>query len=119
MVLAPSSLPSKALIASGRLHEARTALDAALQLPGVRAALTSREQRERLAKKGMEPSTHERASVFLLLAEVHSKLWQRTQGGGGGGGASEKGGAAGPAGAACPEASKVREGVADCAAGLT
>lgn len=103
----PSILPCQALIAGGRLHEARAALEAALQLPGVRSPLASREQRERLAKKGMEPSTHERASVFLLLAEVHSKLWQGTQGSSG---ASEKAGAAGPAGAACPEASKVREG---------
>ena len=64
----------KVLIANDRLEEARKVLDTAMAAPGIRAPL-SQEQRDRLSKKGLEPSAHERASVFLLLAEVHQKLW--------------------------------------------
>jgi hypothetical protein len=80
------------------------ALEAALAAPGVRAPLTA-EQRERLARRGLEPSDHERASAFLLLAEVHARLWaaRRRETAG-------RGAASGPAGAPgeCPETQQVR-----------
>lgn len=53
-------------------------LEAALAAPGVRAPL-SPEQRDRLARRGLEPSLHERASVFLLLADVLQRLWEQAR----------------------------------------
>jgi len=44
-------------------------LEGALTLPGVRGDLAP-EQRARLAAKGAEPTLHQRATIFLLLAEV-------------------------------------------------
>ncbi len=43
-----------------------------MAMPGVRTALTP-AQRERLVKRGLEPSLHERASIYLLLVEVLAK----------------------------------------------
>lgn len=40
-----------------------------MSLPGVRSA-ASAEQAARLAKRGCLPSVHERARIFLLLADV-------------------------------------------------
>lgn len=42
-------------------------------LPGVRSA-ASPEQTSRLAKRGCLPSVHERARIFLLLADVITRL---------------------------------------------
>lgn len=52
---------------------ATQALEAAMALPGVRTALTP-QQRQRLGRRVVEPSLHERATVYLLLAEVLSRL---------------------------------------------
>lgn len=43
-----------------------------MSMPGVRTALTP-AQRERLGRKGLEPTLHERATIYLLLAEVLTK----------------------------------------------
>lgn len=72
------AIASQVLVANGRLEDARKVLDTAMAAPGIRAPLSA-EQRERLSKKGLEPSTHERAGVYLLLAEVHQKLWAQKQ----------------------------------------
>ncbi|KAI8469287.1 MAG: intraflagellar transport protein [Monoraphidium minutum] len=105
---------AQVLVANGRLEDAKKVLEAALAAPGVRAPLTP-EQRDRLAKRGLEPSTYERAGVFLLLAEVHQKLWAARagaraarqepggKGGGGGGGGAAQAVAAGES----PEARKL------------
>ncbi|GBF90474.1 hypothetical protein Rsub_03470 [Raphidocelis subcapitata] len=116
---------SPVLMANSRLEEARKVLETALAAPGVRAPLSA-EQRERLSRRGLEPSLHERASVFLLLAEVLQRLWaqahqlqpqpQPQQGqlqgpgrGAGGGGAAGVAAGRRPAGeeAECPEARKL------------
>jgi hypothetical protein len=97
------------LVGNGRLEEARKVLEAALAAPGVRTPL-SPAQRERLARGGLAPSDHERASVFLLLAEVHSKLWDARHpaapapaaGAGAGAAAAQQAAAQG-----CPQAQKV------------
>ncbi|KAL6760145.1 intraflagellar transport protein [Haematococcus lacustris] len=60
---------ARVLLASGELDEARKVLEAAMNLPGVRSPLTA-QQRARLTRRVAEPSLHERASVYLLLAEV-------------------------------------------------
>lgn len=44
-----------------------------MSLPGVRSA-ASPEQAARLAKRGCLPSVHERARIFLLLAEVITRI---------------------------------------------
>jgi hypothetical protein len=44
-------------------------LESAMSLPGVRS-WAAPEQAARLAKRGCLPSLHERASIFLLLADV-------------------------------------------------
>lgn len=48
-------------------------LEAALSLPGVQSAPTP-EQTARLARRGCLPSLHERASIYLLLADVIMRL---------------------------------------------
>jgi tetratricopeptide repeat protein 21B len=40
-----------------------------MALPGVRTPLTP-AQRQRLAAKGAEPSLHDRASLYVLMAEA-------------------------------------------------
>jgi tetratricopeptide repeat protein 21B len=45
-----------------------------MSAPGIRTPLTP-DQRARLSRRSLEPSTHERASVYLLLAEAHARLW--------------------------------------------
>ncbi len=56
---------------SGTLRALRATqvLDNAMNLPGVRTALTP-QQRARVARRVVEPTVYERASVYLLLAEV-------------------------------------------------
>lgn len=44
-----------------------------MSLPGVRST-ASPEQAARLAKRGCLPSIHERARIFLLLAEVINRI---------------------------------------------
>jgi tetratricopeptide repeat protein 21B len=66
-------LQARALLGAGRLEEARRMLEAAMALPGVRAALTP-GQRQRLGRRLAEPSTSERASAYLLLAQVLQRL---------------------------------------------
>lgn len=44
-----------------------------MSLPGVRTALTP-QQRARLTRRVVEPTLHDRASLFLLMAEVLSRL---------------------------------------------
>jgi hypothetical protein len=80
-----------------------------MNLPGVRTALDPK-QRQRLTRRVVEPSTHERASIYLLLAEVLSRISKLPDapeakkvsgyrawgaGGVGGGGGQERGGAKG------------------------
>lgn len=48
-------------------------LESAMSLPGVRSPATP-EQAARLARRGCLPSVHERASIFLLLAEAITQL---------------------------------------------
>ena len=49
-------------------------LETAINLPGVRTALKP-EQRDRLgARRIQEPSMHERATIYLLLADVLGRL---------------------------------------------
>jgi tetratricopeptide repeat protein 21B len=48
-------------------------LETAMSLPGVRSP-ASAEQAARLAKRGCLPSVHERARIFLLLAEVITSI---------------------------------------------
>ncbi len=43
-----------------------------MALPGVRSALTA-QQRSRSVRRIIEPTLYERASVYLLLAEVLSR----------------------------------------------
>lgn len=63
---------ARVLLAGGKLEEAKKVLEAAMTMPGVRSALTPR-QRARLRLRAAEPTLHERASVYLLLAEVRQK----------------------------------------------
>lgn len=44
-----------------------------MSLPGVRVQL-KQEQRARMTRRVIEPQQHERASIFLLLAQVLSRL---------------------------------------------
>lgn len=64
---------ARALMAGGRLEEAQRVLEAAMALPGVKAQLTP-AQRQRLGRRLAEPSTSERASIYLLLAQVLQRL---------------------------------------------
>ncbi len=64
---------AKALLAASRLEEARRVLDAAMALPGVRKQLNP-AQRQRLGRRTVEPSVSERASIYLLLAQVLQRL---------------------------------------------
>lgn len=48
-------------------------LETAMSLPDVRHP-ASAEQAARLAKRGCLPSVHERARIFLLLAEVITRI---------------------------------------------
>ncbi|MEW5298948.1 MAG: hypothetical protein WDW36_002017 [Sanguina aurantia] len=66
---------AKVLLSSGKVEECRRVLDAAMSLPGVRKPLTP-QQRARMGPRSriLEPSLHERATVYLLLAEVISRL---------------------------------------------
>ncbi len=54
-------------------QEAKKLLDTAFKLPGVRSPLTG-AQRAKLGKKVVEPTTHERATIYLARADVLSKL---------------------------------------------
>jgi len=64
---------AKVLMASGKMEEARKVLETAMNLPGVRTPLRS-EQRQRLTRRVFEPTLHERATIYLLLAEVLGRL---------------------------------------------
>jgi len=64
---------AKVLIASNKLEDARKVLEAAINLPGVRTALKP-EQRARLGPRVQPPTLHERASIYLLLADVLGRL---------------------------------------------
>ncbi|GLC77752.1 hypothetical protein PLESTB_000959000 [Pleodorina starrii] len=64
---------SRVLVANGKLEEAKRVLESAMNLPGVRTPLTT-QQRGRLGRKVVEPTLHERATIFLLLAEVLAKI---------------------------------------------
>lgn len=44
-----------------------------MNLPGVRTALTP-QQRARLNRKVVEPTLHERATIYLLLADVLARM---------------------------------------------
>ncbi len=44
-----------------------------MNLPGVRTALTP-QQRSRLNRKVVEPTLHERATIYLLLADVLARM---------------------------------------------
>jgi tetratricopeptide repeat protein 21B len=66
-------LQARALLGAGRLEEARRVLEGAMAAPGVRAPLTP-GQRQRLGRRLAEPSTSERASVYLLLAQALQRL---------------------------------------------
>jgi tetratricopeptide repeat protein 21B len=63
---------AQVLMANGQLEGARQVLESAMGLPGVRSPAAP-EQAARLAKRGCLPSLHERASIFLLLAEAVTK----------------------------------------------
>ncbi len=54
-------------------------LDAAFIIPGVRSSLTP-AQRDRLGKKGLEPTLHERATLFLLMIDVLTAMGAGTAG---------------------------------------
>ncbi|PNW81978.1 hypothetical protein CHLRE_06g268800v5 [Chlamydomonas reinhardtii] len=60
---------AKVLVANNKLDDAKRVLESAMNLPGVRTALTV-QQRARLGRKVVEPTLHERATVYLLLADV-------------------------------------------------
>lgn len=64
---------SKVLLANNKLDEAKRVLEAAMNLPGVRTALTP-QQRARLNRKVVEPTLHERATIYLLLADVLARM---------------------------------------------
>lgn len=69
----PRHCPLQVLVASGKLEDARKVLESAMNLPGVRTVLTA-QQRARLGRRVTDPTTHERATIYLLLAEVLSRL---------------------------------------------
>jgi len=48
-------------------------LELAMSLPGVRQPLTT-QQRARMTRRVIEPQLHERATIFLLLAQCLSRL---------------------------------------------
>ncbi|KXZ45770.1 hypothetical protein GPECTOR_50g563 [Gonium pectorale] len=64
---------SKVLLANNKLEEAKRVLESAMNLPGVRTALSS-QQRARLGRKVVEPTLHERATIYLLLADVLARI---------------------------------------------
>ena len=67
------------LFASGGKYEHALApcfiqvLELAMNLPGVRSPLTP-QQRARMTRRVIEPQLHERATIYLLLAHVLSRL---------------------------------------------
>ncbi|GIL85609.1 hypothetical protein Vretimale_13293 [Volvox reticuliferus] len=64
---------SKVLIANSKLDDAKRVLESAMNLPGVRTPLTA-QQRARLGRKVVEPTLHERATIYLLLADVLTRI---------------------------------------------
>ena len=58
----------------GLLQEVADELEAAMKLPGVRAPLTARQEEEARRKKTILVSVQDRATVFIMLAEVLHKL---------------------------------------------
>uniref|UniRef100_A0A7S0S5T6 Tetratricopeptide repeat-like domain-containing protein n=1 Tax=Chlamydomonas leiostraca TaxID=1034604 RepID=A0A7S0S5T6_9CHLO len=64
---------AQVLMASGKLEEARKVLESAMNLPGMRTALTP-QQRARLGRRVVEPTLHERATTYLLLADCLGRL---------------------------------------------
>ncbi len=72
--MAPTSLATAHTHDSNPLRAMRQqVLETAMALPGVRTALTP-QQRARQIRRTAEPTMHERASLFLLMAEVLSRL---------------------------------------------
>ena len=63
---------------SGKVEDARKVLESAMNLPGVKTPLKADQKARLLAggRKGgfAEPSLHERASIYLMLADVLNKL---------------------------------------------
>ncbi|KAG1671374.1 hypothetical protein FOA52_002984 [Chlamydomonas sp. UWO 241] len=68
---------AKVLIASNKLEDARKVLESAINLTGVRTALKP-EQRARLGPRVATPTMHERATIYLLLADVLGRLSKLT-----------------------------------------
>ncbi|EFJ52945.1 hypothetical protein VOLCADRAFT_78980 [Volvox carteri f. nagariensis] len=64
---------SKVLIANGKLEDAKRVLESAMNLPGVRTPLSA-QQRARMGRKVVEPTLHERATIYLLLADVLARI---------------------------------------------
>ncbi|KAG2502129.1 hypothetical protein HYH03_000619 [Edaphochlamys debaryana] len=64
---------SKVLLANNKLEDAKRVLEAAMNLPGVRTQLSA-QQRSRLGRKVTEPTLHERATIYLLLADVLARI---------------------------------------------
>ena len=56
-----------------RAPDALQVLETAMNLPGVRTAM-SPQQRARFTRKVVEPSLHERATIYLMLADLLAKM---------------------------------------------
>ena len=68
---------AQVLVSSGKLDDARKVLETAMQLPGVRSALKPEQRaavQARAGRRVVEPTLHERATIYLLLADVSGRL---------------------------------------------
>lgn len=68
---------AQVLVSSGKLDDARKVLETAMQLPGVRSALKPEQRaavQARAGRRVVEPTLHERATIYLLLADVLGRL---------------------------------------------
>ena len=69
-----SIISAQCKVLDGNLEGGLTELEAAMKLPGVRSPLTTRQEEEARRKKTIPVSVQDRATVFIMLAEVLHKL---------------------------------------------
>ena len=69
-----SIISAQCKVSDGDLEGGLKELEAAMKLPGVRAPLTARQEEEARRKKTIPVSVQDRATVFIMLAEVLHKL---------------------------------------------
>ena len=74
-----SIIPARCRMMDGDDEGALSELEAALKLPGVKKAMGAKELAEARRKKALPVSTQERASVFILYAQLLVKLYRVDQ----------------------------------------